>query len=733
MKEFSESVSPITVQTMQMIAGSSQLQFDFVDTDTNAIQDYRGSWNQSTKTYSIPGGRIRHYTFGKEKDLRSDLANVIFDIPETYNKTLSDSESSNPYYLYIVYEPREGDKEDGATRIAEYALLPTAHAYKGGEVYYFQVGILNSENDGDRGFIKMYGFTEITPGRITTDQIVSKDGKSYFNLLQNSMQLENEKTNNRLSWVDGKLEIVGRLKQLGGDNKSYDVGIYRGDYKETSTYYHGDTVTYPVGGEICTYHCTSEDPVKGHEPTESDYWQVVARGSKGDDGERGAPIIFRGEWKETNEYYGNPSRLDIVKLKNKDEYYITKIDSGVVPGTIVPGSETVAEEDKKWSYFGAQFDSIATDFLFSKKAHIGGWSILDDHLISSNDAIVMDGKENCFSLSKRIYLDETGLTLYESETEAEKIQRDNAKVKACIRIKDIDSNEDMGIEAEERTPVFKKRTSNTETLYGIHYSDSTSKPVYLHSGNIWTDYTFSIPKNTKSYFNNLKTGIKFTFNEISYSAYGQGFNPFKIKITPVINGEEFSDSFKYYPDPITLPVSEPYSVSAQLDFGSFVSTVTGIEAKIGFNVTMEDFSGSGTARCYCEFTPTIEKVIFETESDVKTIIAPNGFYCYGGNKNLIWVTPEKVQIKGGGIGPVISSGKYALKVSPDGISKSCNFMDNENLIRWEPVFTEDSQIFSTGNYALKVGSNGLYISKNYLSIPPKWTKLRLIDENNQII
>ena len=128
MKEFSESVSPITVQTMQMIAGSSQLQFDFVDTDTNAIQDYRGSWNQSTKTYSIPGGRIRHYTFGKEKDLRSDLANVIFDIPETYNKTLSDSESSNPYYLYIVYEPREGDKEDGATRIAEYALLPTSKA-----------------------------------------------------------------------------------------------------------------------------------------------------------------------------------------------------------------------------------------------------------------------------------------------------------------------------------------------------------------------------------------------------------------------------------------------------------------------------------------------------------------------------------------------------------------------------------------------------------------------------
>ena len=51
-----------------------------------------------------------------------------------------------------------------------------------GSDYYFLVGLLGSQADGVRSFVTCYGFTEILPGRITVDRIVSTDGKCYFNL-----------------------------------------------------------------------------------------------------------------------------------------------------------------------------------------------------------------------------------------------------------------------------------------------------------------------------------------------------------------------------------------------------------------------------------------------------------------------------------------------------------------------------------------------------------------------
>lgn len=53
--------------------------------------------------------------------------------------------------------------------------------------YHLLVGILNSENNGERSFATLYGFTEILPGRITTDKIVSSDGKTYFDLVANEI------------------------------------------------------------------------------------------------------------------------------------------------------------------------------------------------------------------------------------------------------------------------------------------------------------------------------------------------------------------------------------------------------------------------------------------------------------------------------------------------------------------------------------------------------------------
>ena len=58
--------------------------------------------------------------------------------------------------------------------------------------YHLLVGVLNSEYDGERSFATLYGFTEILPGRVTTDKVVSADGNSFFDMLANAFKLGNK-------------------------------------------------------------------------------------------------------------------------------------------------------------------------------------------------------------------------------------------------------------------------------------------------------------------------------------------------------------------------------------------------------------------------------------------------------------------------------------------------------------------------------------------------------------
>jgi len=60
--------------------------------------------------------------------------------------------------------------------------------------YHLLVGILNSEYDGERSYVSLYGFSEVLPGRITTDKVVSADGKNFMDFLNNAFRIGNDKT-----------------------------------------------------------------------------------------------------------------------------------------------------------------------------------------------------------------------------------------------------------------------------------------------------------------------------------------------------------------------------------------------------------------------------------------------------------------------------------------------------------------------------------------------------------
>lgn len=275
LENFTQSISPIAIQTMQMLVGDESLQFRFVSSKTNPTQvSHTINYDQETKTLKAAAGLIQHLTLGVSSLSSSHKPEeyLYWDVEEFESARLEDG--SKKYYLYAKVS-KTNDK-------GVFFLSESAKTLNGADGHYcLLVGVLNSEYNGERSFATLYGFTEILPGRVTTDRVVSGDGNSYFDMLANAMKLGDALDFN--SAGDGKLRIKGTIIQSQSGQESY-IGCYRGEYNASYTYYNGDEVTFTKDGNTSTYRMFSDTPVKGIEPTNTLYWQVVAQGSKGADG-----------------------------------------------------------------------------------------------------------------------------------------------------------------------------------------------------------------------------------------------------------------------------------------------------------------------------------------------------------------------------------------------------------------------------------------------------------------
>lgn len=275
LENFTQSISPIAIQTMQMLVGDESLQFRFVSSKTNPTKvSHTINYDQETKTLKAAAGLIQHLTLGVSSLSSSHKPEeyLYWNVKEFESARLEDG--SKKYYLYAKVS-KTADK-------GVFFLSESAKTLNGVDGHYcLLVGVLNSEYNGKRSFATLYGFTEILPGRVTTDRVVSGDGNSYFDMLANAMKLGDALDFN--SAGDGKLRIKGTIVQSQSGQESY-IGCYRGEYNASYTYYNGDEVTFTKDGNTSTYRMFSDTPVKGIEPTNTLYWQVVAQGSKGADG-----------------------------------------------------------------------------------------------------------------------------------------------------------------------------------------------------------------------------------------------------------------------------------------------------------------------------------------------------------------------------------------------------------------------------------------------------------------
>lgn len=268
---FTNSINPLTVQTMMMLVGDESLQFRFVasKTDLTAVGDGI-TYDNTAKQLHIPHGFIQHMTLGigTISSSHADSEYKVWEMNEYLSPYLDNG--AKKYYLYAKVS-RTDTTVKGDFLLSDRAIKMTDVA----GYYHLLVGILNSEYDGERSYVSLYGFSEILPGRITTDKIVSSDGKTYFDLLLGEIG-----GNIKFIASDGSLKDVADLEQT-------DLDYLKEAFKDATTEIDGGVALSGFVGvrdalknviaALCGYNPTSED----------DY-----------------PLIFAGAQQGNVEYYG---------------------------------------------------------------------------------------------------------------------------------------------------------------------------------------------------------------------------------------------------------------------------------------------------------------------------------------------------------------------------------------------------------------------------------------------
>lgn len=314
---FTNAISPAAVQTMSLLVGDESLQFRFVGSRTNPTAvPHAVTYNAKTKTVNAASGILQHLTLGIRtvSAEHSPSEYRFWDVAAFTSGRLDDS--AKKYYLY-VRAPRNGNR-------AEFVLKESPVGFESDAAnYHLLVGVLNSEYDGDRSFAPLYGFSEVLPGRITTDRVATSDGRSFFDLAAGEMRLGDS-----LVYQNGRLSLRGTLVQNEGGVTS-PLACYRGEWNATTTYYNGDEVRHTdAEGVVSTYRYIGERSSSGAPLTDKTKWTISASGVKGRDGDAGksapptgANLIdgtsFRNmeevrRWKNFDRFTFDPSQTDRV-------------------------------------------------------------------------------------------------------------------------------------------------------------------------------------------------------------------------------------------------------------------------------------------------------------------------------------------------------------------------------------------------------------------------------------
>lgn len=199
--EFTETISPIAVNTMQAIFGATSLQYTFVESLEDMTPTTFTPTLHANETIELPWAYIKHETLGID-EVKPERIYTEYQRWEVEGTTLAFEDKDKAYYLYIVC-----DQEDGS---ATFKLSATPIELNAEELYYhFLLATIGKNIDGERSYQAWNGFTEITPGAIRANRFVSNDGLQYIDFEKKEFRVGNASA--WVQYTNGELEVSGAL------------------------------------------------------------------------------------------------------------------------------------------------------------------------------------------------------------------------------------------------------------------------------------------------------------------------------------------------------------------------------------------------------------------------------------------------------------------------------------------------------------------------------------------
>ena len=167
---FTREISPVSVQTMQLLLGDQRTQLRFVSPSS-----WQPVWLKQRSVVVLPEGVIEHQTLGLPATISSaEPVRKRWTLSRLESPHLGEAEK--PYYIYAQV-PKSGDR--GAYRIEE-----QHQPFETSTHWNLLLGTLSSADaSGLRSFARLYGFTEVLPGQMRTERIASPDGTFVLDLV----------------------------------------------------------------------------------------------------------------------------------------------------------------------------------------------------------------------------------------------------------------------------------------------------------------------------------------------------------------------------------------------------------------------------------------------------------------------------------------------------------------------------------------------------------------------
>lgn len=280
-----DNIRPNSIDTNMLTVGSKSQQF--VLTGVILQANYGGNPNR----FAASAGILSHLTIDPNKIRAWQMGAVAFELPSTAG-----------YYLFAKCS-KSGETGTWIMTQTQYKFEPTDDPNN----YYFLVGILSTlySDDNFRDFQTTYGFTRINGNTITTGRIVTSDGECYLDLDGNKFRIGDASSS--IDWNVSRDNGIS-LKNVSVVSESGDVsplGVYRGVWNASYIYYRNDEVSYTTpDGATATYRYIHNTPTKGHLPTDSVYWGVVAQGVNGVNGDSNR-LVYRYSLEKPNKPTGS--------------------------------------------------------------------------------------------------------------------------------------------------------------------------------------------------------------------------------------------------------------------------------------------------------------------------------------------------------------------------------------------------------------------------------------------